>query len=78
MSSVFISCIDTRVLSSNIVRPNAGETFFSQNPGNMLSPFEKTVSGKFSGEGAALEIGCVLNGIRNVVICGHSDCKVCN
>lgn len=27
-------------------------------------------------EPAALELGCVVNDIRHVIVCGHSDCKV--
>lgn len=29
-------------------------------------------------EPAALELGCVVNDIKHVVVCGHSDCKAMN
>lgn len=29
-------------------------------------------------ESAALELGCVINDIRHVIVCGHSDCKAMN
>lgn len=29
-------------------------------------------------ESAALELGCVVNDIRHVIVCGHSDCKAMN
>lgn len=29
-------------------------------------------------EPAALELGCVVNDIRHVIVCGHSDCKAMN
>lgn len=28
-------------------------------------------------EPAALELGCIVNNIKHVIVCGHSDCKVC-
>ena len=39
-STVFISCIDCRVLSNNITQPASGEVFFAQNAGNMVPHFE--------------------------------------
>lgn len=29
-------------------------------------------------EPAALELGCVVNDIRHIIVCGHSDCKAMN
>lgn len=29
-------------------------------------------------EPAALELGCVVNNIRHIIVCGHSDCKAMN
>lgn len=29
-------------------------------------------------EPAALELGCVVNDIRHIIVCGHSDCKAIN
>ncbi|XP_005106142.1 beta carbonic anhydrase 1 [Aplysia californica] len=74
-TTVFFSCIDSRVLAANFTRPDSGETFFVQNAGNMVPHFQSIVSGQMSTEGAALELGCLSKGIRSVVVCGHSDCK---
>lgn len=35
-------------------------------------------SRRVSTEAAALELGCVMNKIKHVVVCGHSDCKAIN
>lgn len=32
----------------------------------------------YSCEPAALELGCVVNNIRHIIVCGHSDCKAMN
>lgn len=29
-------------------------------------------------EPAALELGCIVNNIRHIIVCGHSDCKAMN
>lgn len=29
-------------------------------------------------EPAALELGCIINDIRHIIVCGHSDCKAMN
>ena len=28
-------------------------------------------------EPAALELGVIVNNVKHIVVCGHSDCKVC-
>lgn len=32
----------------------------------------------YSCEPAALELSCVVNDIRHIIVCGHSDCKAMN
>lgn len=29
-------------------------------------------------EPAGLELACILNNIRHIIVCGHSDCKAMN
>ena len=29
-------------------------------------------------EPAALELSCVINDVRHIIVCGHSDCKAIN
>ncbi len=31
-----------------------------------------------SNEPAALELGCVINSVKHIIVCGHSDCKAIN
>lgn len=32
----------------------------------------------YSCESAGLELGCIVNDIRHIIVCGHSDCKAMN
>uniref|UniRef100_A0A2C9K935 Carbonic anhydrase n=1 Tax=Biomphalaria glabrata TaxID=6526 RepID=A0A2C9K935_BIOGL len=73
--SVFVSCMDCRVLPSKFLNSKIGEIYFLRNAGNMVPHFDAYKSGKISSEGGGLELGCITNKIRNVVVCGHSDCK---
>lgn len=41
----------------------------------MVPHAEKVDTDCTATEPAALELGCKVNGIKHVVVCGHSDCK---
>lgn len=49
-----------------------------RNAGNIIPHSSHFQDEYFSCEPAALELGCVVNDIRHIVICGHSDCKAMN
>lgn len=74
--AVFFSCMDSRMLPSRFTQTNVGDMFIVRNAGNLIPhskwfPAENTTT-----EPAALELGCVVNNIKHVIVCGHSDCKV--
>lgn len=73
--TVFVSCMDCRVLPSKFVSSKIGEIYFLRNAGNMVPHYDAYIAGSISSEGGGLELGCITNKIRNVVVCGHSDCK---
>lgn len=49
-----------------------------RNAGNLIPHAQHFQDEYFSCEPAALELGCVVNDIRHIIICGHSDCKAMN
>jgi len=49
-----------------------------RNPGNLIPHPHHFADEYTMCESAALELGCVVNGIRHVIVCGHSDCKAMN
>lgn len=60
--------------------PQVVLNFFSvRNAANMV-PNSATLSTgtSVSTEAAALELGCVMNKVKHIVVCGHSDCKAMN
>ena len=48
-----------------------------RNAGNLVPHANLSGHEEITTEPAALELGCVINGIKHVIVCGHSDCKVC-
>lgn len=49
-----------------------------RNAGNLVPHAQHFQDEYFSCEPAALELGCVVNNIRHIIVCGHSDCKAMN
>lgn len=49
-----------------------------RNAGNLVPNAQHFQDEFYSCEPAALELGCVVNQIRHIIVCGHSDCKAMN
>lgn len=47
-----------------------------RNAGNLIPHSQHFVNEVYTTEPAALELGCIINDIKHVIVCGHSDCKV--
>lgn len=80
--AVMFTCMDCRLLPHQITSSAPGDMFVVRNPGNMVPPSrclsvesdsEPAVS--VSAEAAALHLTCRVLGLRDVIVCGHSDCK---
>lgn len=52
--------------------------FSVRNAGNVIPHSQYFVDEMTSCEPAALELGCIINDIRHIIVCGHSDCKAMN
>ncbi|KAK2171408.1 hypothetical protein NP493_1071g00027 [Ridgeia piscesae] len=70
-----MSCIDSRVIMTRLLQSNVGDMLLVRNAGNFVPHSDTLRENATSTEAAALELGCCVNNIRHVVVCGHSDCK---
>lgn len=52
--------------------------FVIRNAGNLVPHSQFFQDEHYSCEPAGLELGCVVNDIRHIIVCGHSDCKAMN
>ena len=69
-SALFITCSDSRVVPNLFLQADPGELFLIRNAGNIVPPKGSTEGGTI----ASIEYAVVALGVRDVVICGHSDC----
>lgn len=67
---LFIACSDSRVDPTIITQSDIGDLFIIRNAGNIIPPYQATNGG----EGATIEYAIEALGIRQVIVCGHSQC----
>jgi len=68
--ALFITCSDSRVHPNLITQTEPGDLFLIRNAGNIVPPHGAPTGG----ETATVEYAIEVLGIRNVIICGHSQC----
>lgn len=68
--ALFITCSDSRINPNLLTQADPGELFILRNAGNIVPPYGAVVGG----EAATIEFGVAALGVRDVIICGHSQC----
>ncbi len=68
--ALMISCADSRVVPEHIMQAAPGDLFVCRNAGNIVPPFA-TQNG---GVSSTVEYAVVALGVRDIIVCGHSDC----
>jgi carbonic anhydrase len=68
--ALFITCADSRINPNLITQTEPGDLFLVRNAGNIVPPHGAPTGG----ETATIEYAVEVLGIRNIVICGHSQC----
>lgn len=68
--ALVISCGDSRVIPELIMQCGPGELFVCRNAGNIVPPGEQATGGV----SATIEYAVMALDVRDIVICGHSDC----
>lgn len=69
-SALVISCSDSRVDPNLITQSGPGELFVMRNAGNMVPPYGAGAGG----EAATIEYAVSALGVRDIIVCGHSQC----
>lgn len=69
-SALVIACSDSRVTPELITQAGPGDLFIARNAGNIVpaSPQQELAVS------AAIEYAVAALGVRDIVVCGHSDC----
>lgn len=68
--ALVISCADSRVAPELITQSGPGELFVCRNAGNIVPPFAQANGGVSS----VIEYAVMALGVRDILVCGHSDC----
>ena len=73
--TLFIGCADSRVVPNLITGTGPGELFVVRNIANIVPPYR--VSDDYLATTSAIEYAVNSLHIKNIVVCGHSNCGGC-
>jgi len=68
--ALMISCADSRIVPEQIMQAKPGDLFVCRNAGNIVPPY----SSQNGGVTSTVEYAVMALGIRDIIVCGHSDC----
>jgi carbonic anhydrase len=71
--ALFITCCDSRVVPTVITHGQPGDLFIYRNIGNFVPPYSDGPLDR-TGVGAAIEYAVDHLRVRDIIVCGHSDC----
>lgn len=68
--ALIISCADSRIVPEQIMQADPGDLFVCRNAGNIVPPH----ASQLGGVTATVEYAVMVLGVRDIIVCGHSDC----
>ena len=73
--ALFVACCDSRVVPNVFASSDPGDLFVLRNIGNLIPPYVTEDDQKiYSSVAATIEFSLASLKVRDIVICGHSDC----
>lgn len=77
--TLFITCVDSRVVPSLITNTLPGDLFVVRNVGNIVPPYKESSNMRigYLSTTSAIEYALSILNIKNIIICGHSNCGAC-
>ncbi len=67
---LFITCSDSRIDPNLVTQSQPGDLFICRNAGNIIPPHNQSTGGMT----ASIEYAVAVLGVRDIVVCGHTDC----
>lgn len=74
--TLFIGCSDSRIVPNLITKTLPGDLFVIRNIANLVPYYRE--SAEFLATTSAIEFAVKILKIKNILICGHSNCGGCN
>ena len=73
--TLFVACSDSRVVPNLFASADPGDLFVIRNVGNLIAPADSNgLSQGDPSEAAAIEFALAKLGVKDIIICGHSEC----
>ena len=78
--TLFIACSDSRVVPELITKSLPGELFVTRNIANIVPKYKEAheYEASTSATTAAIEYAVKVLNVKNIIICGHSNCGGCS
>lgn len=70
--ALFVTCSDSRIDPSLLTQTDPGQLFILRNAGNLVPSYATTIGSTT----ATIEYAVGVLGVKDIVICGHTDCGV--
>lgn len=70
--ALFITCSDSRIDPGLLTQTDPGELFILRNAGNIVPGYGSQIGGTT----ATIEYAVGILDVKNVIVCGHTDCAV--
>lgn len=67
---LFITCADSRIDPNLVTQTEPGDLFICRNAGNIVPPHTRVAGGVT----ASIEYAVAVLGVKDIVVCGHTDC----
>lgn len=74
--TLFIGCSDSRIVPNLITKTLPGELFVIRNIANIVPVYRETE--EFLATTSAIEYAIQILNVKNIVVCGHSNCGGCH
>ena len=68
--ALFVTCSDSRINPNLLTQTAPGDLFILRNAGNIVPAYGT----HYGGEAATIEYAIAVLRIRDIIVCGHSDC----
>lgn len=71
---LLVTCSDSRVAPNIFASTNPGDVFVVRNVGNLIPPAHSALAQAGAAEGAAIDFALQQLPVKEIIVCGHSDC----
>lgn len=68
--ALFITCSDSRIDPNLLTQTEPGDLFILRNAGNLVPPYGAVIGGTT----ATIEFGVSVLKVKEIIVCGHTDC----